>query len=155
MDDYRGYLICLTSAAILASVIRRMAPQGGPGRAARLGAGLLILLTALGPLARIDPLSAAEGLAKAGYSDLLTTDSFQLETNRLLSDLISQEAEAYILDKAEGLEVQVETAILDTYPVPWRVTIRGSLTKSRQEELSRMISEDLGIPEERQEWWSM
>lgn len=159
MMDFKNYLIRLTAAAIIAALIRRIAPAGGAGRAARLGAGLLVLLTAFGPLAQVDTVSAAENLAKNAFSDPLTTEDFSVETNNLLSDLISQEAETYILDKAQdvglSLTVEVETRVVDTYPVPWSVTIRGSPTQQQQAELSQIIDQDLGIPEERQEWWSM
>ena len=152
----RGYLIRITAASILAALIRRMAPSGGPGRAAKLGAGLLILLTAFGPLARADPVAAAERLARSGYDDPLSTGDFSRETNRLMSDLISGQAEAYILDKARalGLEVtaEVETRVEDYYPVPWRVSIRGSPTETQKTALSRVIEEELGIPAARQEW---
>lgn len=82
-----------------------------------------------------------------------------METNNLLSDLISQEAETYILDKARenglDLTVEVETKVEDTYPVPWSVVIRGQISAAEQAALSQQITQDLGIPEERQEWWSM
>ncbi len=157
--EFRSYLIRLTTAAVLAALVRRLAPEGGTGRAARLGAGLLILLTAFGPLAQVDTVSAAERLARSGFSDPLSTEDFSVETNNLLSGLISQEAETYILDKAREmgltLSVCVETRVEDTYPVPWSVTIRGSPTQQQQTQLSGIIDQELGIPKERQEWWSM
>ncbi len=157
MEAFRAYLIRLTAAAILASLIRGLAPKGGAGRAVRLGAGLLILLTALSPLARADLNGAAERLVRESYGDPLASTDFSRETNELLAGLISDQAAAYILDKADGLplEVRVETAVEDRYPIPWRVVVRGSLTPEQKEKLSRIISEDLGVPEERQEWWSM
>ena len=157
--DFKAYLIRLTAAAILAALVRRMAPTGGTGKAARLGAGLLILLTAFGPLVRLDTVSAAKSFVEEAFYDPLTVEDFSVETNNLLSDLISQEAETYILDKAQvnglDLTVEVETKVVDTYPVPWSAVIRGSLTATEQVELSQIIAQDLGIPEERQEWWSM
>lgn len=159
MMDFKSYLIRLTAAAILAALVRRIAPSGGAGRAARLGAGLLVLLTVFGPLAQADTVSAAERIAKNAFSDPLAAEDFSVETNNLLSDLISQEAETYILDKARdsglSLTAEVETKVLDSYPVPWRVTIRGSPSRQEKQALARLIAQDLGIPEERQEWWSM
>ena len=40
----KAYLIEITAAAILAALIRKLAPKSGAGRGARLGAGLLVLL---------------------------------------------------------------------------------------------------------------
>lgn len=155
----RAYLTEVTAAAILAALIRRLAPKEGAGRGARLGAGLLILLAVFGPLAQLDTLAAAESLVRRGYGDPLTTQDFSMATNELLAGLISQEAEAYILDKAEewGVSVQaeVETRVTEAYPVPWRAVIRGSLTAQQRSRLSWYMTQELGIPEERQEWWSM
>ncbi len=155
----RGYLTEVTAAAILAALIRRLAPKEGAGRGARLGAGLLILLAVFGPLARLDTLAAAESLVRRGYGDPLTTQDFSLATNELLAGLISQEAEAYILDKAEewgvSIQAEVETCVTEAYPVPWRAVIRGSLTARQRSRLSQYMTQELGIPEERQEWWSM
>ena len=48
----KAYLIEITAAAILAALIRKLAPKSGAGRGARLGAGLLVLLCLLQPLRR-------------------------------------------------------------------------------------------------------
>lgn len=48
----KAYLIEITAAAILAALIRKLAPKSGAGRGARLGAGLLVLLCLLQPLGR-------------------------------------------------------------------------------------------------------
>jgi hypothetical protein len=155
----KAYLLRVTAAAILAAVLGRMSGKNAAGRATRLGAGLLVLLTALGPLGSADTVSAAKQLAKWGASDPLTTQNFEMETNQLLSDLISQQAEAYILDKAQELgmqlTVQVTTQVSDTYPVPWQVRLTGQWDQAGREALTQMISQELGVPEERQEWWSM
>lgn len=155
----RTYLIRLTAASILCAMIRRMVPEGSAGAAARLGAGLLLLLALFRPIASADPVRAAEEVARMASYDPLTAESFSVETNRLLSSLISGQAEAYILDKAGelGLSVQaeVEMRVSDYYPVPWSVRIRGSPTPSQKSALASDIAEKLGIPEERQEWWGM
>lgn len=154
-----AYLIRLTAAAILGAVVQRLAPKGGAGRAARLGAGLLVLITAFGPVAALDTLAAAENLARSAYADPLTTEELSRAGNTLLSSLISQQAEAYILDKAReaGLELQVwvETRDQEGYPVPWAVTLEGSVSPGAQADLTAVIAQDLGIPEERQEWLNM
>ena len=159
MTDFRAYLIRLTAAAILAALVRRLAPSGGAGRAAKLGAGLLVLLTAFSPIASINTAEAAEHLAIRGYADPLTTEDFASAANTLLTELITEEAEAYILDKAQALSLsvtaEVTAKVLDTYPVPWSVTIRGSPTQSQRTTLTTCIAEELGIPEERQELLNM
>ena len=157
--DFRAYLIRLTAAAILGAIVRRLAPAGGAGRAARLGAGLLVLLTAFSPLASVNTASAAQDLVRHGYADPLTTVEFSKNVNDLLSELITERAEAYILDKAQelGMVVTAEVTVMveDTYPVPYAVKLSGSPTAAQQAKLKEVIAADLKIPEERQEWLNM
>ena len=152
----KAYLIRLTAAAILAAVVRRIAPDSGAGKASRLGAGLLILITALGPLGEMDLVEAARNLTISGYADALTTQTVDKASNDLLEQLIIESAETYILDKAQALGVEitpeVETRLQGSYPVPWRVRLTGDCTTAQKNSLIKIISEDLGIPEERQEW---
>ena len=159
MMDFRAYLIRLTAAAVLGAIVRRLAPAGGAGRAARLGAGLLVLLTAFSPLASFNTASAAQELARQGYADPLTTVEFSKNVNDLLSELITEQTEAYILDKARelglSLTVEVTAQVEETYPVPYAVKLRGSPTAAQKAALSSAIAADLKIPEERQEWLNM
>ncbi len=155
----KAYLIGLTAAAILAALIRRLAPNNAAGRAARLGAGLLILTALLRPLGKMDLLTAAEELAKNGLSNRLSAQQTDMAANELLKALITETAETYILDKAQtlGLKIQAEVTVnvLEYYPVPWAVTLRGEADRNQQDALQTYISEQLGIPEERQEWLDM
>ena len=155
----RAYLIQITAAAILAALIRKLAPKSGAGRGARLGAGLLVLLCLLQPVQRFVRDGSALFSKDWGQIDPMTTDAVEQEANRLMESLISDQAEAYILDKARAMgleaEVTVTTRLEDRYPVPWSVTIRGSPTGQQKAALESEIQEALGIPPERQEWLQM
>lgn len=159
MTDFRGYLIRLTAAAILGAMVRRLAPSGGAGRAARLGAGLLVLVTAFAPLVSLNPVSATQDLVRHGYADPLTTEKFSKTVNDLLSELITEQAEAYILDKAQEfgltLTVEVTAKVENTYPQPDSVRLSGSPTAAQKAALTEIIAAELKIPEERQEWLNM
>ena len=153
----KAYLIGLTAAAILAALIRRLAPDNSAGKAAKLGAGLLILITILQPLRQVDLMEAARALTEKGFQEPLAGQN--QEANELLETLITDTAQSYILDKAQalGLEItaQVETRIRDYYPEPWSVRLYGNPNPYQRQALSQYISEQLGIPEERQEWSDM
>lgn len=152
----KGYLLRLTAAAILSSIIGQLAPKGSSGRGARLAAGLLILAVAFSPLGQVNTLDAAEDLMKQVKADPLQTDFLAKSNRELMSSLISSEAEAYILDKANALglspEVTVTVSVRENYPVPWSVILEGQRTPAQETALSTIIAKDLDIPEERQEW---
>lgn len=155
----KAYLIEITAAAILAALIRKLAPKSGAGRGARLGAGLLVLLCLLQPLGRFYRDGTALFSRDWGQVDPMASDEVSREANRLMESLITQQAEAYILDKARAMglkaEVTVKVHLEDRYPVPWAVTIRGSPTGQQKSALETEIQDALGIPPERQEWLQM
>jgi hypothetical protein len=119
----------------------------------------LILITAFAPIAELDPLAAAQSLARSGYSDVLSTAAVDQAANSLLEELITDAAETYILDKASALQLALSASVTcrveDTYPVPWSVRLEGSPTEQQRKALTEIIREELGIPEERQEWFQM
>ena len=155
----KAYLIEITAAAILAALIRKLAPKSGAGRGARLGAGLLVLLCLLQPLGRFYRDGTALFSRDWGQIDPMASDEVSKEANRLMESLITQQAEAYILDKARAMGLEAEVTVTvhleDRYPVPWFVTIRGSPTGQQKSALETEIQDALGIPPERQEWLQM
>lgn len=155
----KGYLVGLTAAAILAVLIRKLAPKGTTGRGARLGAGLLVLVCMLGPLGKLNVAAGARQVARWSYTPVMEADEVARESNRLMESLISQAAETYILDKAQAMELtcsaEVAVRLKNQYPIPWSVTIRGHGTQSQKKALTDAIASELGIPEERQEWVDM
>lgn len=152
----KGYLLSLTAAAILSSLISSLAPKGSSGRGARIAAGLLVLVAAFLPFGEIDTLESARELVKTVSGDPLRTDFLTGSSRELMASLISGEAETYILDKAQemglSLQVEVTASVREYYPVPWAVTLEGAMTQVQQSALSRFIEKELDIPEERQEW---
>lgn len=152
----KSYLLKLTAVSIFAAVIRRMTSDSGTGRAARLGAGLLILLTALGPLATINLVDMAQRIVKREYGDVLTTIPVDKAANELMEQLITDTVEAYILDKAQALEMDITVEIIvettSGYPIPWEARLKGSWTVSQKAQLTEVIREELGIPVDRQRW---
>ena len=152
----KEYLLTLTAATILSSLISSLAPKGASGRGARIAAGLLVLVVAFLPFGEIDTLASARELMKTVSGDPLRTDFLTGSSRELMSSLISEEAEAYILDKAQemglSLQVEVTVSVREYYPVPWEVTLEGEMTQVQQSTLSSIIEQELDIPEERQTW---
>lgn len=155
----KTYLLRLTAAAILAALIRKLAPKSGAGRGARLGAGLLVLVCIASPLGELNLAAAAQELAQNGFTQWRKADEVDQQANEMLEELISDAARSYILDKAQAMGVSLETEVTlrlqNRYPVPWSVTIRSSASQTQRETLTEEIARDLGIPAERQEWLQM
>ena len=59
----RGYLFSLTAAALLSALVLALIPEGSVRRTVRLGCGLLLALTALSPLLKLDYDAIAKQIA--------------------------------------------------------------------------------------------
>ena len=69
--------------------------------------------------------------------------------------IIKGETEAYILDKAASLGVELEVDVLleDMYPMaPKTVRLSGSVSPYVRNRLQNIIAEELGISKENQIW---
>jgi hypothetical protein len=72
-----------------------------------------------------------------------------------MGDIIKSKTEAYILNEARKMElditVEVELSDADP-PAPCRVFIKGTASPYKKTVLGRYISDNLGIPQENQQW---
>ena len=70
-----------------------------------------------------------------------------------LAEVITSQAETYILDKAQSLGLTVTVSIQpDDSGKPYRATITGTIPEGKMQALSDILEGDLGIPKERQIW---
>lgn len=156
MEVIGRYLLQLTAAAILCRILMSLAgAKGSMAAILRLMTGIFMTLTMVGPLLHIRIADMTD------YFDRITVDADYItqagvETAKeSLRDIIKERAETYILDKAGtfGAELTVEVSVDGLeWPVPSKVSIRGSISPYGKKRLQALICEDLGIPLEEQVW---
>lgn len=155
----KEYLLSVTAACFLLAVVMAVVKQGTIRKLAGILGGLLIILTAISPLLKIDSDAVAEAIWKLELDSESISSGIELGSRTLLCQVISEKCSTYILDKASslGLEVQVEVRLEESAEVPYptEVTLRGTWSPAQQRILSDYICEELGVPAERQEWLSM
>lgn len=156
MDGIRQYILSVVAAAVLCAVIRTMA--SGKGTAAsliRLVSGIFLAFVVMAPVAHLElealptvlMLDSQEAAEAAALGENIARDA--------AGDIIKQQTEAYILDKAEalGLELTVEVTLSGgELPTPAAVRIRGSASPYARAALQAMLEEELGISKENQLW---
>lgn len=152
----KQYLLSVVAASFLMSFTVAVLPKGKLQKTASLIGSLLLILSVLSPVVKLK----AEELAIA-ISDLkIETEEIRINTEltsrELQRMLIKEEFEAYIWDKASAMGVSLDVEILlsdeASYPHPVGVKLEGSVTPEVQASLSRMISDNLGIEFDKQEW---
>lgn len=157
MELIRSWLLGITAAAMIAAAADALAPDGAAKKACRLASGLLILLAVVKPVLTLDPADLSKELARyraasQGYSAALETENL-----RLMKSIIEERTGAYIQDKAAELGIDCKAEVIcsvgeDETPYPAQVTICGELTQSQIKALSRVIAEELSIPEQEQSY---
>ena len=156
MSAVREYLLSLVAVSLLTVLSRSLIPEGGVRRIASVICGLLLAICALSPLLQFDIDTAAQSIARIQMEKETLRTGVEVKNRELVSQIIKQTTQTYILDKAAsmGLSVQAEVEMNDegSYPYPYRVTLTGACTEAQRRQLARSIEENLGIPAERQAW---
>lgn len=147
----RTWLTGVTCAAMLLALADGLAPKGGVKRVCRLAGGAVLLLAAIGPVAKLEDVDLAR--ITGSYQDRAEEYRAALdqENNSLYESIIAEETAAYILDKAAELGMQCQVTVTvgwesDGMARPAGVSLFGTWTQDQREELIRIVESDLGIP---------
>lgn len=156
MTALRQYIIAVTAAAMICGIIKSTSKENNASATIlRLIAGIFMTVTVLSPVVRLDLRGLPDlgedfmeqAMAAVALGEEVTADE--------INTIITEQTQAYILDKAESfgarLEVEVQIARDGTYR-PKAVTLRGSVSPYAKSRLQQIIEEDLQISKEDQQW---
>lgn len=153
MDAFRIWLIGLMAVSLILTVLSTLLPEGSIKKIAGVTGGLVLLLTILRGVSRLD----LAGL-RLSYDDCAQEidrqmESYRLQSSKDMESLIQARCGAYISEHAQTLGLscspRVETEWTEeNIPVPVAVT----MDIPYHAKLSELISENLGIDAENQKW---
>ena len=152
MQFLRQWLLGIVGCALLVSFCEQLTPAGSVKKLVRFTGGLLLLLSILQPVTRLDLDVLPFDLD--AYREAMAQVQLTLEDERdsALADGIAARTGAYIEDKAAqlGLTVRavVETENAGGTPLPVSVTLYGTENAA----LADYIERQLGIAKEKQAW---
>ena len=156
MTEIRTYLLSVSISAIFVCLVTSIIPEGRVKKAASYIGNMLLLLTVLSPVVRLDEQivqSAVSRIERQMQTVQMHTSS---DPSQRMNALIKERCETYILDKAMDLgmaiEVSVTTQTDQVCPQPNGAAIVGDYSLMQQERLAEILEEDLGIPREEQQW---
>ena len=150
MSGLREWLLGLLAAAMLGMVCHTLGGEDRPGL--RLTTGLVLLLVLCSPVVRFDLSDVSQLLAQTrAEAEAITADA-----DDALAVRISEQTEAYILDKAAelglALQAEVTVAVGEYYPYPAAVSLTGHSTTAQRRRINQWICQDLAIAEEDITW---
>ena len=150
-----GWLIGVVAAAMLAAVARSLMPAGAVQQVGSLVCAVMLLWAVLKPLAPLVQ-SLLGGFRFAGQTQGMETE-WDLQNEQLLKSFIEQECGTYIVDKAEELGIVCQADVTcrlgeDGVWLPDYVCVSGELTTQQRHTLEQVISGDLGVVSEQQDY---
>ena len=156
MSQIAKYLFSVIASTFVVSIISII-----PGSKTSLSAiikiicGLFLVLTVVSPLSNIQLKVPTELLSSVSVDcDAIIEDATTIAYDAKAAIIIDQ-VSAYVLEKAKALNLDVEVELVlgsDEIPVPEQIYIQGAVSPFARNQLSTFISDNIGIPEERQIW---
>ncbi len=155
MEHIREYILSVTAAAMICSILRSIVGEKGSAAGIlKVISGLFLAFTMVRPLADIQinefPSMFSEFSSDAGAAVEDGIDYAQSAKARR----IKEQAEAYILDKASrfGAAITVEVLLHEETLVPVGCIVQGEVSPYTRRQLKQIMEADLGIREEDQQW---
>lgn len=156
MDHLKEYILSIIIAATISGVAVKLIGNKGLHKSLiQLLSGLFLLITVISPLikVKIDDFTAYFTTLEAEATGIIT--NAEIKTNAAKAEIIKERIEAYILDEATklGLDLRVDVTLADDSTfLPSTATIIGAAAPYKKAMLQNKIQETLGIPEEKQMW---
>lgn len=147
------FVLSVISAALICGILQSIVKEGSCARVLKILCGIFLIITVLKPLKKIEFPDLSQWTASwEKEAEDAVRDGKQVYEKEYASG-IQARLQAYILDKAAqlGLSVRVDIA-LSTDNIPESVIISGTAGKREREQLETILTRDLGIPKEKQQW---
>lgn len=153
METLCRYVVSVVAAALLCGIVTRLTQACGSADMIRMLCGVFMTAVLIQPvlwkkdllwesvLPEID--RRAEEIVKEGAAS----------AEIIREEFIKQRLEAYISNRAAAMDAQIKASVTlgeDGSPVSVRIT--GTVSPMNRSGLSQMITDELGIPREQQEW---
>ncbi len=151
------YLVGVTAAALLCSLVGKLGFGKLNGGILKLLCGAFMALAVLAPWRSLRLELPSELLSDFQTMGDQAAEEGENSAREAMAEIISQQTRAYILDKAASLDMDLTVEVTlsdDEIPAPVGVTLRGSASPYGKDVLRDYIQDQLGIKKEAQIWIS-
>lgn len=155
MQIVREYVLGIAAAAMICAVVLGFARKGTMEPLVKLICGLVLTFAIIRPLLSISMGHWEDlNITYQKEGEQAAQDGKEL-AEKTLRDIIIADTQAYILDKAQEMNLRIQVTVdlsKEDPPVPEGVTITGALSPYERSCLGIFLEEKLGITEEHQQW---
>ena len=158
MSNIGQYILSIVSAAVITSIVSRLSGDvGSVSKFVKLFTGIFLVIMLITPLKDFS-ISDISGYFTDVETDAMSINNYAESLVKSETETyIKEKTEAYILDKASDFDLDIAVAVEvspSDIPLPVMVEIQGLVSPYSKQQLSKIISNDLGIPKEKQVWIS-
>lgn len=156
MGSIREYIFSVASAAVICGILNPlMEKKGSAGSLGKLFCGVFLAITLIRPFTDISFGALTDWLDESNAEASAVVMDGEQTLNDSMREVIKNKCEAYILDKAAslGVDVQAEVGLDPEKPyAPVSVIVVGSVAPYKKAALEDILTQDLGIPKEQIQW---
>ena len=156
MDGIRQYLLSITAAAIICSILMSiLGKKGMYSSVIRMLCGLFMAYTMISPVMKIRLKDFETYLGELSIEANSAVSWGIQSAEEASAEFIKEKTETYILDKASsmGLSIEAEVRLAEEGDrTPYSVLIKGNVSPYAKKQLQTWLKEEFGIPEENQIW---
>jgi len=156
VESIRQYLLSIVSVVIICGIMLALVNKNSSLRGVlKLLTGLLLAVVLVKPWAQNTSWNFNVYFEEAKEISEQAAAFGEGEARSEMASIIKSRSEAYILDKAAaiGVQLSVNISLTDSeIPEPYQVTVSGNVSPYVKQTLKRFIANNLGISEENQTW---
>lgn len=153
MEDWKPYILTVIICVLCCKMVTQIVSDTTKKGLIQYACGVILAITLLEPVTKLN-------LADFLYipqQDWIGADKYIAEGKKAASkakeNSIKAALEAYILDKARELEMDIRVEVfLNENLFPQFVEITGEAEPNQVKQLGKILVADLGVPEEKQIW---
>ena len=156
MGKLGEYIVCVCCAALLCGIVNAMMPKGTTREILKLVGGLFLAFTVISPIRDVEFPDLSQMTTALQEEASLVVARGEEMARQAAADSIKKELEAYILDKAQSLRLQIRVQLkLEEETLhPASVSIIANVSPSAKEEMEYWLCRELGLTKEDITWIS-
>ena len=156
MSRMGQYLFSVLTAALATSLVGVIFNGNkSVGSIIKFISGIFLGLTVISPILNVQSFNISDHFSSLTTNAEIIADTGSDFAAANQKAIIMEQASAYVLEKAKALNLDVEVELVlgsDEIPVPEQIYIQGAVSPFARNQLSTFISDNIGIPEDRQIW---
>lgn len=150
MQSLGEYIVSVCAAAFICGILNSMAPKGTAKEVLKLVGGLFLTFTVIRPVADIqipELAEVTENWQQEAWDAAQAGEEMALQS---AVESITQQLEAYILDKANALRLTltVEVSLEEDSLMPDMVRLTGDASPYARQQMLTYLQKELGFSEE-------